>query len=105
MKDAPPERDSQDRALLALLEAARAADYRFVTITPESHRRVLERRPGAIAADLRGVFGWSLSRRLRESVASGCRSGVIADDQDGAVRHSFPGGTVLRSPALSFPRT
>jgi methylase of polypeptide subunit release factors len=48
-----------DTALFALLEELAGAGYRFVTTTPETHRRVLERSPGA-ADDLRGVFGWSL---------------------------------------------
>ncbi len=34
-------------------------DYRFVTITPESHRRVVGRAPAQVANDLRGVFGWN----------------------------------------------
>ena len=67
MKDSAgiPEADA-DRALLELLGAMRDADYRFVTITPESHRRVIERRNGEEARDLRDVFGWSLP--FRESL-------------------------------------
>jgi SAM-dependent methyltransferase len=49
-----------DAALLSLLEGLAAARYRFVTVTPETHRRVLERGRGRIAGDLRDVFGWSL---------------------------------------------
>ncbi len=49
-----------DSALLALLEGLAAADYRFVAVTPETHRRVLERAPGRVASGLRDVFGWSL---------------------------------------------
>ncbi|MEO7177785.1 MAG: class I SAM-dependent methyltransferase [Allosphingosinicella sp.] len=49
-----------DEALLALLEALAGAGYRFVTVTPETHRRVLERDPGRTASDLRDVFGWNL---------------------------------------------
>ncbi len=49
-----------DEALLDLLGALAAAEYRFVTVTPETHRRVLERDPGRIAGDLRGAFGWNL---------------------------------------------
>lgn len=48
-------------ALAGLLEALRASGYEFVTVTPETHKRVLERRPGRIAGDLRDVFGWSLA--------------------------------------------
>jgi predicted RNA methylase len=43
-----------------LLAAAHAHHYRFVTVTPETHRRVLARREGGAARDLRDVFGWSL---------------------------------------------
>jgi hypothetical protein len=49
-----------DEALLDLLGALRAADYEFVAVTPETHRRVLERDPGRVARDLREAFGWSL---------------------------------------------
>jgi hypothetical protein len=49
-----------DAGLLALLEGLSEAGYWFVTVTPETHRRVLERMPGQIARDLRDVFGWSL---------------------------------------------
>ena len=49
-----------DEGLLDLLRALRALEYRFVTVTPETHRRVLARDPGRTAADLRDVFGWSL---------------------------------------------
>ena len=50
----------EDEGLLDLLRALGASDYRFVTPTPETHRRVLERDPSRLAADLRGVFGWNL---------------------------------------------
>jgi hypothetical protein len=49
-----------DDGLTDLLRALSALDYRFVTVTPETHRRVLERNPGRVARDLRDVFGWSL---------------------------------------------
>ena len=49
-----------DSALLALLKALADAGYRFVAVTPETHRRVLRRAPGRTAGDLRDVFGWSL---------------------------------------------
>lgn len=46
-------------ALAALGRALLADGYRFITVTPATHRRV-NRRPGnARARDLRGVFGWS----------------------------------------------
>src|SRR3712207_489562 len=46
-------------ALLELLSALAARAYRFVTPTPATHRRVLERKGGA-GRDLRDIFGWSL---------------------------------------------
>jgi methylase of polypeptide subunit release factors len=49
-----------DEGLLDLLRALEAAGYRFVTVTPETHRRVLDRDPGRVAKDLRDVFGWNL---------------------------------------------
>lgn len=49
-----------DDGLLDLLRALAAAEYRFVTVTPDTHRRLLGRDPGRLAGDLRGVFGWNL---------------------------------------------
>lgn len=46
-------------ALFELGQALQRAGYRFVTITPASHRRVNGREGNARAGDLRGVFGWS----------------------------------------------
>lgn len=46
-------------ALVALGRYLRDHDYRFMTVTPSTHRRN-NRRPGnERATDLRGVFGWS----------------------------------------------
>ena len=47
-------------ALLELLRAVDETGYRFVTVTPETHRRVIRRRGAGSARDLRDVFGWSL---------------------------------------------
>ena len=47
-----------DDCLLQLLDALAAADYRFTTPTPETHRRVVTRR--SRAENLRDIFGWSL---------------------------------------------
>ncbi len=49
----------EDAALAALGHALTDHGYRFTTVTPETHRRVLERHgdnPGTTLAD---VFGWS----------------------------------------------
>jgi SAM-dependent methyltransferase len=45
--------------------ALRARGYRFVTVTPETHRRVLMNAPTA-ARDLADVFGWNLPFRLED---------------------------------------
>jgi release factor glutamine methyltransferase len=47
-----------EESLLQLGRLLQDADYRFVTITPESHRRVTARTGGS-ASTLRDVFGWS----------------------------------------------
>ena len=52
--------DAPEEALLALLAELSAQDYHFVTVSPETHRRVLARRAQDRAGDLRDVFGWSL---------------------------------------------
>ncbi|MET0251162.1 MAG: class I SAM-dependent methyltransferase [Novosphingobium sp.] len=52
--------DRSDAALLDLLAALRAEAYRFVTITPASHARVLARDTSRHARSLTDVFGWSL---------------------------------------------
>jgi len=47
------------QALLALGQYLRDHGYRFMTVTPTTHRRI-NRRPGnERATDLRGIFGWS----------------------------------------------
>lgn len=46
-------------ALAELGRALQTARYRFVTVTPATHRRVNRRPENARARDLRGVFGWS----------------------------------------------
>jgi methylase of polypeptide subunit release factors len=49
-----------DRALAELLRRLDVLGYDFTTVTPATHARVLQRAPGAEAANLRDVFGWSL---------------------------------------------
>lgn len=49
-----------DEGLADLLRALDAYRYRFVAVTPETHRRVIERGAGRLARDLRDVFGWNL---------------------------------------------
>ena len=51
---------ADESAALRLLRALDERGYDFVTITPESHRRVVARASMRQAKDLRGIFGWSL---------------------------------------------
>ena len=50
--------NSVDAALVELGRALQSRAYEFVTVTPDTHRRVLERDPRP-ARDLRDVFGWN----------------------------------------------
>jgi methylase of polypeptide subunit release factors len=47
--------------LAALLQALDQEGYAFTTVTPATHQRVLARRPGQAARDLRDIFGWSMA--------------------------------------------
>lgn len=51
----------REMAALRLLGVLDSLGYRFVTVTPETHKRVVARPAMARARDLRGVFGWSLA--------------------------------------------
>lgn len=54
--------DDRDAALVDLGRELQAAKYRFVTVTPETHRRRLANdtaRDRSAARDARDVFGWS----------------------------------------------
>lgn len=58
----PPGSSAQtraDRALLNLGRRLQAEAYCFITPTPLTHQRVLERWDNAPASDTRGIFGWS----------------------------------------------
>ncbi|MCS0633591.1 class I SAM-dependent methyltransferase [Telluria mixta] len=63
-------------ALAALGRSLQATGYRFVTVTPATHRRVNNRPENAWAHDLRGVFGWSRPYR----------TGVLPETIDGQLR-------------------
>jgi methylase of polypeptide subunit release factors len=69
---------TSSRALVALGDILQSTGYRFMTVTPATHRRVNRRPENAWARDLRGVLGWSrpfkagvlpaeVERRLREA--------------------------------------
>jgi methylase of polypeptide subunit release factors len=51
--------DEQQQALVELGTKLRAAGYRFVTPTPETHRRVLGRAVTPYTASFVDIFGWS----------------------------------------------
>ena len=67
----------REQAALHLLRALDARDYDFVTVTPESHRRVLARPTMRVGKDLRGIFGWSLP--FDEDVAGPELLGLLRD--------------------------
>ncbi|WP_114954304.1 methyltransferase [Sphingosinicella terrae] len=50
-------------ALVELLGLLSEAGYRFVTVTPATHERVLAKRREGEAAGLRDIFGWNLPFR------------------------------------------
>ncbi len=75
-------------ALAALGRSLQATGYRFVTVTPATHRRVNNRPENAWAHDLRGVFGWSRPYRadvLPEPMAGQLRAAglAVAEGADG----------------------
>ncbi|KAB0503686.1 methyltransferase [Pseudomonas moorei] len=49
-----------DRGLLALGKRLLAEGYHFVTPTPLTHERILQRLATPLAQDLRDAFGWSM---------------------------------------------
>jgi methylase of polypeptide subunit release factors len=75
------------RPLAALGHALLASDYRFVTVTPATHRRINRRPENAWASDVRGVLGWSRPFRagaLPPDVETPLReAGLLARDGDG----------------------
>ncbi|MCF4996601.1 methyltransferase [Pseudomonas syringae] len=52
--------EQADRGLLALGTRLREGHYRFITPTPLTHERILQRYSSPLAKDLRDVFGWSM---------------------------------------------
>jgi methylase of polypeptide subunit release factors len=80
---------ASDQALVTLLGALGRRDYRFTTITPASHQRVLERRPARIARTIEDVFGWSLpfgERLLPADLLEPLRASGGLEDVSGAFR-------------------
>src|SRR3978361_1352331 len=54
-----PKTSPGSEALSTLIATLRETDYHFVTPTPSTHQRVLDRTPHPPVCDLRDVFGWS----------------------------------------------
>jgi SAM-dependent methyltransferase len=77
---------------VALGRALQTAGYRFVTVTPATHRRVNGRAENASARDLRGVFGWSRpfgDGVLPDEVASALdAAGLAGPAGDGGLRRA-----------------
>lgn len=78
----------RDEALETLLRGLKQRGYRFVTVTPATHARVIA-RPAPAALSLRDVFGWSrpfAERDLpRDLFALLRRADAIDESADGLV--------------------
>lgn len=81
----------QEQALIALGRWLQQQDYRFTTVSPATHARVLA-RPGR-GGELADLFGWNrpfdperLSARLRELL---CDSGLAEAGEGGSWRSRF----------------
>lgn len=75
--------------LAALLQALDQEGYAFTTVTPATHARVLARRRGQAASDLRDVFGWSMPftrDTLPGDLLDMLRDGGALDEGSGAYR-------------------
>ncbi|WP_426266967.1 methyltransferase [Sphingomonas sp. LHG3443-2] len=75
--------------LAALLQALDQEGYAFTTVTPATHQRVLARRPGEVASDLRDIFGWSMSfarDTLPGDLLDLLREGGALDERSGVYR-------------------
>jgi len=83
---------SQANALLALGRALLTARYRFITVTPSTHRRINCRPGNEQARDLRDVFGWS-----RPFDADLLEPALLALMREAGVVQPVEGGALLRS--------
>lgn len=59
MPNTESSRFARTESLLALARALSSSGYRFVTVSPATHQRVMDRPDRRWAANLRDVFGWS----------------------------------------------
>jgi SAM-dependent methyltransferase len=73
--------------LVALAGLLRERSYRFITVTPATHGRVLKRAATPAALTLRDVFGWSKSFHAGQVdaavLAQMDKAGVLRGDADG----------------------
>lgn len=73
-------------ALLQLLRALAARDYRFIAVTPSTHKQVLA-RPDPVALTLADVFGWNRPFRATQIDADILdllrQADVLVEDADG----------------------
>lgn len=86
-----------DRALLMLLNRLAERDYRFTTITPASHERVIQRRGSEPARSERDVFGWSLPfhpNLLADGLLELLRTGGMLDESAASLRSMVRVSTV-----------
>jgi hypothetical protein len=83
--------EDQRAALVALLGELDDLGYDFTTVTPRTHARILKRREGEDARDLRDVFGWSMA------YAEGLLPGPLPDLLDAAGMREPAGGGKWRS--------
>lgn len=74
-------------ALTGLLQALRVQNYNFIAPTPATHTRVLARRVGTSAVNLRDIFGWSLPIELNspipESILTALHDAGMLDEHEG----------------------
>jgi hypothetical protein len=86
----PSKMGPQENALLGLLAALKARNYRWTTPTPETQRRVLDRPGRQIGVSLPDIFGWSLP-----FAANALAPELLALMQSGGIL--FPRGNLLAS--------
>lgn len=80
--------DPIDSALFQVGRQLQCLEYRFTTVTPDTHATLNARAADAIATDLRGVFGWNRPFQptlLPERLLSALRSANALDQLDGGL--------------------
>lgn len=73
-------------ALVEVGRWLRAQNYQFITITPETHRRVNARPEAAVARTMRDVFGWSRPfepQLLPHAIVDALRGADLVVERDG----------------------